>query len=70
MQYFDIDDSTLEGIADRNPNKDGSYTLTGIPICSETLGREKADVFLVLPYGFIDEFIYREIDWLKSGVNL
>ena len=20
-----------------------------------------------MPYGFIDEFIYREIDWLKSG---
>jgi len=59
LQYYGLDDKVIEGAADRNPEKWGKYTLTE--------GRAKADVFLVLPYGFIEEFVRRETDWLKAG---
>lgn len=67
LQYYGIDNDLVEGAADRNPVKWGKYTLTDIPIVSEEEGRAKADVFLVLPYSFIGEFIRRERDWLKAG---
>ncbi|HEV2299798.1 MAG TPA: class I SAM-dependent methyltransferase [Candidatus Acidoferrales bacterium] len=67
LQYYGIDKKLIEGAADRNPVKWGKYTLTDIPIVSEAEGRAKADIFLVLPYGFIDEFVRRESSWLKGG---
>lgn len=67
LQYYGIDNTLIDGAADRNPVKWGKYTLTDIPIVSEAEGRDKADIFLVLPYGFIDEFVRRESAWLKAG---
>ena len=67
MQYYGLDNKLIDGAADRNPVKWGKYTLTDIPIVSEEEARAKADIFLVLPYGFIDEFVRRETAWLNSG---
>jgi NDP-4-keto-2,6-dideoxyhexose 3-C-methyltransferase len=67
LQYYGLDDRQIKGAADRNPVKWGKYTLTDIPIVSEEEGRANADIFLVLPYGFIDEFVRREADWLNRG---
>jgi len=67
LQYYGLDSKLISGAADRNPVKWGKYTLTDIPIVSEEEGRKGADIFLVLPYGFIDEFVERESDWLKKG---
>lgn len=67
LQYYGLDNRVIRGAADRNPAKWGKYTLTDIPIVSEEQGRREADVFLVLPYGFIDEFVKREKAWLDGG---
>jgi SAM-dependent methyltransferase len=67
LQYYGLDGTVIKGAADRNPVKWGAYTLTDIPIVSEDEGRQNADIFLVLPYGFIDEFVRRESEWLNKG---
>ncbi|HBA89454.1 MAG TPA: hypothetical protein DCZ75_16155 [Geobacter sp.] len=67
LQYYGLDNTLIAGAADLNPVKWGKYTLTDIPIVSEEEGREKADVFLVLPYAFVDSFIEREQEWLEKG---
>jgi hypothetical protein len=67
LQYFGLDNTLITAVADKNPEKWGKYTLTDIPIISEEEGRAGADVFLVLPYSFIEEFVRREQDWLKKG---
>ncbi len=67
LQYYGLDRKLITGAADRNPAKWGAYTLTDIPIVSEEEGRRNADMFLVLPYGFIDEFVRRESAWLSAG---
>ena len=67
LQYYGLDNTHITAAADRNPSKWGKYTLTDIPIVSEDEGRKNADIFLVLPYGFIDEFVRRETDWLERG---
>ena len=67
LQYYGLDDTLITGAADLNPVKWGKYTLTDIPIVSEAEGRANAEVFLVLPYAFIDDFVQREQEWLASG---
>lgn len=67
LQYYELNNNTITAIADRNELKHGSYTLTQIPIISEDEARKKADIFFVLPFGFIDEFISREKEWLLDG---
>lgn len=67
LQYYDLGASDIVAVADKNPEKWGKYTLTDIPIVSEDEGREKADVFLILPFGFTEEFVRREKEWLDSG---
>jgi NDP-4-keto-2,6-dideoxyhexose 3-C-methyltransferase len=67
LQYYGLDQTKIIAAADRNETKWGAYTLTDIPIVSEEEARSKADVFLVLPYGFINEFVKREQPWLKKG---
>ena len=66
-QYFDLSDKDIIAIADKNPAKDGLYNLTDIPIISEEKARKEADVFFILPYGFTDEFIRREEEWIMGG---
>ena len=54
--------------ADRNPDKWGSETSTGIPIISEQDSRDlKPDYYLALPWHFLDEFLRRESEFLGRG---
>ena len=67
LQYYGLDNRLITAAADKNPEKWGAFTLTDIPIVSEEEGRANADVFLILPYSFVDEFVRREREWLKGG---
>ncbi len=68
LQYYGIDSSLLKGIADRNPDKIGKYTVgTNIPIVSEEKARKDAEIFFILPWGFTQKFIEREREWLDDG---
>lgn len=62
LQWCGIDSRLVEAAADRNPEKDGAFTLgTDIPIISEEKSRAmKPDVYLVLPWHFADEILKRE----------
>ena len=69
LQYFNLDSSLIEGIADRNPQKWGTKTVnTNIPIYSESEMRKKSpDYLLILPWHFINEFTKREKEYLMKG---
>jgi hypothetical protein len=69
LQYFGLDNSLIDGIAERSPYKYGLKTVgTNIPISSEDEMRAaKPDYLLVLPWHFINEFIDRESEFLKNG---
>jgi hypothetical protein len=69
LQYCGVTPDLLPAVADRNPDKFGSYTIgTNIPIISEADSRkQKPDYYLVLPWHFIDEFKRREADFLGRG---
>jgi len=70
LQYFNLTNKEIIAVADKNPQKFGLLTLTDIPIVSEDEARKDADVFFILPYGFTDEFIEREKNWIKDGGTL
>ena len=69
LQYYNLDKKKIQYAADRSPEKWGKYTVgTGIEIISEKKARKlNPDYFLVMPYGFIKEFIMREKRWIKGG---
>lgn len=69
LQYFGLDNTLIDGIAERSVWKWGLKTVgTDIPIHSEDdMRRENPDYLLVLPWHFINEFIERESDFLKRG---
>lgn len=69
LQYFNLDNTLIDGIAERSPAKFGLKTIgTNIPICSEEeMRKAKPDYLLVLPWHFINEFVAREADFLKNG---
>ena len=69
LQYFDLDHTLIDAIADRSPYKHGLYTVgTNIPILSEEEMRlAKPDYLLILPWHFIDEFAKREKEYLENG---
>ncbi len=69
LQYYGLDNTLIEGAAERSPEKWGKRTVgTNIPIYSEVTAREvNPDYFLVLPYTFLDEFIEREKEWRDKG---
>jgi hypothetical protein len=69
LQYFNLTANEITAIAERSPYKFGLKTVgTQIPIVSEDEMRAaKPDYLLVLPWHFIDEFVSRESDYLKSG---
>jgi len=69
LQYFGLDATLIEGIAERSPAKFGLKTVaTNIPIESEEVMRKaNPDYLLVLPWHFIDIFVKREVDFLKNG---
>jgi hypothetical protein len=69
LQYFDLDCSMIDGIAERSIHKYGLKTVgTNIPIFSEAEMRRVApDFLLILPWHFISEFKERERDYLAKG---
>ena len=72
LQFYDLDNQSIQFIADRNPDKWGRRTIgTDIPIISEDESHSmKPDYFLILPWHFIDEFKEREKIYLKNGGKL
>jgi SAM-dependent methyltransferase len=69
LQYFELDETLLDAIAERSPFKYGHKTIgTNIPILSEDDVRKmNPDYMLVLPWHFISEFIEREHEFLSRG---
>ena len=68
LQYADLDSRLIPYAADRNPDKWGSATRTGIPVISEEESRAmRPDYYLVLPWHFLDEFMQREREYLDGG---
>jgi len=68
LQYADLDSRLIPYAADRNPDKWGSATRTGIPVISEEDSRAmRPDYYLVLPWHFLDEFMQREREYLDGG---
>jgi len=69
LQYFGLDNTLIDGIAERSINKYGLKTVgTNIPIYSEAeMRRVKPDYLLVLPWHFINEFVDREREYLNAG---
>lgn len=69
LQWFGLDNSLIDAIAERSPYKYGLKTIgTNIPIVSESDVRKmNPDYMLVLPWHFISEFTRRESDYLNSG---
>jgi NDP-4-keto-2,6-dideoxyhexose 3-C-methyltransferase len=69
LQYFGLDNTLIDGIAERSIYKFGLQTVgTNIPIYSEDeMRKAKPDYLLVLPWHFINEFIQRESEFLDYG---
>ncbi|MFO1512586.1 MAG: class I SAM-dependent methyltransferase [Verrucomicrobiota bacterium] len=69
LQYIGVTPDLVSAVADRNPDKFGSFTIgTNIPIIPEEESRkQKPDYYLVLPWHFMTEFKKREANFLKRG---
>ena len=68
LQYYSLDNSLIAGVAEKDPQKFGRYTVgSRIPIVPEEMARQHADYFFVLPYAFKQEFLERERDWRAKG---
>lgn len=69
LQYFGLDNTLIDGIAERSVYKFGLKTVgTNIPIYSEDeMRKAKPDYLLILPWHFINEFCQREIEYLSHG---
>ncbi|MBI2062855.1 MAG: methyltransferase domain-containing protein [Candidatus Yanofskybacteria bacterium] len=69
LQWFGLDNTLIEGIAERSPKKFGHKTVgTNIPIYSEEeMRKRRPDYLLILPWHFISEFKARESAYLKAG---
>jgi hypothetical protein len=72
LQWFGLDNTLIDGIAERSPAKFGLKTAgTDIPIYSEgEMRKAKPDYLLILPWHFISEFKKREAEFLKRGGKL
>ena len=68
LQYFELRNDIISKIADRNPNKAGSYSPgLKIPIVTEEASRaEKPEYYLVLPWHFKEEIIQRERNMIRN----
>jgi GDP-mannose 4,6-dehydratase len=68
LQYAELDESYIKYAVERNPNKVGKMTSTGIEIISEETMRESPpDYLLVLPWHFKNEILEREKSILDAG---
>jgi GDP-mannose 4,6-dehydratase len=71
LQFANIGEDKIKYAVERNPNKVGKMTNTGIEIISEDTMRENPpDFLLVLPWHFREEIIEREETFLKNGGQL
>ena len=71
LQYANIGEDKIKYAVERNPNKIGKMTSTGIEIISEeTMRIDPPDYLLVLPWHFRDEIIKREDVFLNNGGQL
>ena len=71
LQYANLGESDMKYAVERNPNKVGKMTNTGIEIISEETMRESPpDYLLVLPWHFRKEIVERESEFLKKGGQL
>lgn len=68
LQYANIGEDKIKYAVERNPNKVGKMTNTGIEIISEETMRESPpDYLLVLPWHFKTEILQREKEFLDNG---
>lgn len=69
LQWFGLDNTILDGIAERSPEKWGLRTIgTNVPIYSEDVFRKvKPDYTILLAWHFIKSFKEREKDYLTNG---
>jgi GDP-mannose 4,6-dehydratase len=68
LQYANIDESRIKYAVERNPNKIGKMTCTGIEIISEeTMRANPPNFLLVLPWHFRKEILERETTFLTNG---
>ena len=68
LQYGNINETHIKYAVERNSNKIGKMTSTGIPIIGEEQMRESPpDYLLVLPWHFKEEIIKREEVFLNNG---
>uniref|UniRef100_A0AB39JCE0 GDP-mannose 4,6-dehydratase n=1 Tax=Florenciella sp. virus SA2 TaxID=3240092 RepID=A0AB39JCE0_9VIRU len=71
LQYCNITEDNIRYAVERNPDKIGLSTSTGIEIISEETMRENPPEYLiVLPWHFKDEIIKREQKYLDEGGQL
>lgn len=71
LQYANIKERDIRYAVERNPNKIGKMTSTGIGIISEeTMRANPPEYLLVLPWHFRDEIIQREDEFLENGGQL
>ena len=68
LQYANIDEKYIKYAVERNLNKVGKMTSTGIEIISEETMRENPpDYLLCLPWHFKSEILEREKEFLDAG---
>lgn len=69
LQFYGLDQSLIVAAAEKNPDKWGKRTVgTSIPIVSEERARaDNPDYLLILPWHFLEEFLQREAQYLRSG---
>jgi GDP-D-mannose dehydratase len=71
LQFANINENKIKYAVERNLNKLGKMTSTGIEIISEeTMRLNPPDYLLVLPWHFREEIIAREENYLKNGGQL
>ncbi len=71
LQYGKIDEKMVKYAVERNLNKVGKMTSTGIGIISEeTMRNNPPEYLLVLPWHFREEIIKREDQYLENGGQL
>ncbi len=71
LQYFNLDNSKIDFISDKNPAKTNLFTPgTNIRIISENESRKKApDFYIVLAWHFKKEILLREKKLIKKGTK-
>ena len=68
LQYANIGETDLKYAVERNLDKVGKMTSTGIEIISEeTMRMNPPDYLLCLPYHFKEEILKRETEFLEGG---